>query len=90
MEFPQGGLLVQFRLMSSSDGLLCVSSISFEVLVNCGKSQQFKLSRGLRQRDPLCDKGGLKYLRMDRKARLEQGFERSNKWVGNNGKRRMG
>ena len=33
--------------------LVCVSSISFEVLVNDGKSEQFKLSRGLRQSDPL-------------------------------------
>ena len=44
--------------------LVCVSSISFEVLVNYGKSEHFKLSRRLRQRDPLCDKGGLKYLRI--------------------------
>ena len=29
-----------------------VSSISFEVLINGGKSAQFKLSRGLRQGDP--------------------------------------
>lgn len=33
--------------------LNCMSSISFEVLVNGGKSESFKLSRGLRQGDSL-------------------------------------
>lgn len=33
--------------------LACISSLSFEVLVNKGKAECFKLSKGLRQGDPL-------------------------------------
>lgn len=33
--------------------MTCVASMHFEVMVNGGKSEQFKPSRGLRQRDPL-------------------------------------
>ena len=62
-------LLVQFGLMSSSVGFLCVYPLSLlKSWLIVGKWEHFKPSRGLRQRDPLCDKGGLKYFRIGRKA----------------------
>lgn len=33
--------------------MACVSSVSFEILINEGKFEQFKPSRGLHQGDPL-------------------------------------
>ena len=42
-----------FNEVFSNWVLSCISSVSFEILVNGGKTEKFRPSRGLRQRDPL-------------------------------------
>ena len=53
-KFPES-VLLHFEFNETFTGwiIACVSSMSFEVIVNGGKSESFKPSRGLRQGDPL-------------------------------------
>lgn len=53
-EFIHAVLLhLGFNKVFSNWILYCISSVNFEILVNGGKSESFKPSRGLRQGDPL-------------------------------------